>query len=112
MASISAANIAAFSESERPHRAGGSTNHLHDIGVIPVDHRQSSSGDKVEESPEGQLDLVQGVKNIRMIELDVIDDGQLGQVMQELRALIEESRIVFVAFQDIELGIGKACPSP
>ena len=35
-----------------------------------------------------------------MVELDVVDDGDVGQVLQELRGLVEERAVVFVAFDD------------
>ena len=35
-----------------------------------------------------------------MVELDVVDDGDVGQILQELRGLVEEGAVVFVAFDD------------
>jgi hypothetical protein len=45
---------------------------------------------------EAGLDLLEVVKDVGMIELDVVHDQQLGQVVDELRALIEERAVVFV----------------
>ena len=35
-----------------------------------------------------------------MIELDVVDDGDVGQVLEELRGLVEERAVVLVALDD------------
>ena len=44
-----------------------------------------------------------------MIKLDVVYDHQFRQVMNELRALIEESGIVLVAFDDKKFRIIQPC---
>ena len=38
--------------------------------------------------------------DVGVVELDVVDDGDVGQVLQELRRLVEERAVVFVAFDD------------
>ena len=38
--------------------------------------------------------------DVRVIELDVVDDGDVGQVLQELRGLVEEGAVVLVALDD------------
>ena len=42
-----------------------------------------------------------------MVELEVVDDGDLGQVMDELAALVEEGGVVFVALDDEPLAVGE-----
>src|SRR5260370_6620250 len=44
-----------------------------------------------------------------MIKLDVVYDHQFRQVMNKLRALIEESGVVLVAFDDKKFRIIKPC---
>src|SRR6185503_901411 len=46
------------------------------------------------------LDRSEVLEDIGVVELDVVDHSNIGQVMDELAALIEESRIVLVAFDD------------
>src|SRR5262245_36610935 len=43
-----------------------------------------------------------------MIEFEVVDDGDLRQVMHELAPLVEEGRIVFVAFDNEPFALRKA----
>ena len=38
--------------------------------------------------------------DVGVVELDVVDDGDVGQVLQELRGLVEERAVVLVAFDD------------
>ena len=38
--------------------------------------------------------------DVGVIELDVIDDGDIGQILEELRRLVEERAVVFIAFDD------------
>ena len=41
------------------------------------------------------------------IHLQVVDDGHLGEVVDELAAFVEEGGVVFVALQDEPVGIGE-----
>ena len=54
------------------------------------------------------LDRREVFKNVRVIELEVVDDGDLRQVMDELAALVEERRVVFVAFDDEPFAVREA----
>ena len=47
-------------------------------------------------------------KNIGVIELDIVHDHQFGQVMNELRTLIEKCGVVFVPFDHEIFGIVQA----
>src|SRR5438552_765582 len=54
---------------------------------------------------KAQFDFFETAKNISVIELDIIHHDQFGQVMDELRALVEKSRVVLVAFDHKIFGI-------
>src|SRR5437773_460607 len=43
--------------------------------------------------------------NVRVIELDIADDGALRQVMNELAALVEKRRVVFIPLDDEPLAV-------
>jgi len=47
--------------------------------------------------------------DVRVIELEVVEDGCARPVMNELGALVEERRIVFVGFDDEERRFAQAC---
>ena len=70
------------------------------IVVVAVDQHHSIFGHDVEQPFKAQFDFVDVVKNIRVIELDVVHDHELREVMNELRALVEKRAVVFVAFDD------------
>ena len=59
------------------------------------------------------LKLAFDVRNIAedvgMIKLQVIQNRRPGSIVNELRALVEEGRIVFVRFDDEQRRIGQAC---
>jgi hypothetical protein len=46
------------------------------------------------------LDRGEVVEDVGVVELEVVDDDQLGQVMEELAALVEEGGVVLVALDD------------
>ena len=43
-----------------------------------------------------------------MIEFEIVDDRDFGQVMHELAALVEKGRVVFVAFNDEPFAVSEA----
>src|SRR5205814_1822284 len=51
------------------------------------------------------LDRIEAVENVGMIEFEVIDNRDLGQVMNELAALVKEGGVVFVAFDDEPIAV-------
>ncbi|MPM72480.1 hypothetical protein SDC9_119456 [bioreactor metagenome] len=55
-----------------------------------------------------RLDRRQITENVGMIEFQVIQNSRPGAVMDEFRALVAESSVVFVGFDDEERGIAKA----
>ena len=46
-------------------------------------------------------------EDVRVVELEVVDDGDLRQVVDELAALVEERGVVFVALDDEPLAVGE-----
>ena len=54
------------------------------------------------EMRERFLDRGEVVENIGVIELEIVDDDELGQVVDEFAALVEEGRVVLVALDDPE----------
>ena len=49
---------------------------------------------------ERAQDVVEVAEDVGMVELAVIDREDVRQVLDELAALIEEGRVVFIAFDD------------
>ncbi len=54
------------------------------VGVVAVEQDHPVLRDEIDEAPEAHLDLLQVAEDIGVVELDVVQDEQLGQVMQEL----------------------------
>src|SRR5581483_4040443 len=60
----------------------------------------SAPGHKVHETPEGGLDRIEVAINIGMVEFDRGQGGSVRKVMQELRPLVEEGGVIFVALEE------------
>src|SRR5204863_9818092 len=58
------------------------------------------------------LDRGDAFKNVRMVELQVVDDRHFRQVMDEFAPFIEKSRVVFVALDDKPFALGESGPLP
>src|ERR1051325_937239 len=57
---------------------------------------------------ERGLNRIEVFENIRVIEFQIVDDGNFGQIMHEFAALVEKSGVVFVAFNDEPFTICKS----
>ena len=55
-------------------------------------------GIRLTKPPEGQPDRLEVRVDVGVVVLDVVDDGDVGQVLQELRGLVEERAVVLVPF--------------
>jgi hypothetical protein len=54
---------------------------------------------------EGALHVRQVAEDIGVVELQIVEHGDMGRVVDELAALVEERAVVFVALND-ERGAG------
>ena len=73
---------------------------LADGCAVPARDEATVRGDEVHQAAEGELDRVEVRVDVRVVELDVADDGDFGQVVHELRPLVEVGRVVLVALDD------------
>jgi len=72
----------------------------HAFGDVLRGNDAAAAGDEIDEAFEGGSDRVEVRIDVGMVELDVGEDEGVGKIVHELRALIEESRVVLVAFDD------------
>jgi hypothetical protein len=70
------------------------------IGAVGAEQQQTVLRHQVRQPAERQPHLVDAAVDVGVVELDVVDDGDVGEVLQELRGLVEERAVVFVAFDD------------
>ena len=78
------------------------------VGVVAVEQHQAVARHAVEQALEGQQNLAEIAENVGVVELDVVDDHALGQVVQELRALVEVGGVVLVPLDDKQVAVGEA----
>src|SRR5438128_2127542 len=78
------------------------------INAVPTGNQASVAGHYIHEATKSEFHRSEVFINIRMVELDVVDDGDFGQIVHELRALIKVSGVVFIAFDDKVLTVRDA----
>src|ERR1700682_6015954 len=85
-----------------PHRR----DHLAHLRTVPAGNQPPGAGYQVHQAAKSQFHGVQIVIYIRVIKFDIVNDGQLWQVVHELWSLIEVSRVVFVALDNKVITVG------
>src|SRR5262249_9490613 len=65
---------------------------------VPAGDQPPVRGNQVDQQPEDSPDRVQIRINIRVVVFDVVQNNQVGNVVQELRPFVEIGRVVFIAF--------------
>ena len=80
-------------------------NYVAHVRAVPTCNQPSIARNKIHEATKREFHCVQIIVNVCMIELDIVDDGKFGQVVHELRPLIEICRVVFIAFDDEVLAV-------
>src|SRR4030095_12412648 len=89
-----------FIQSKGLDGADGSRHERLCMRTVGADEQQAIARDQPHETTEGSQDGVEIRVDVGVIELDVINDGDVGQILEELRRLVEERTVVFIAFDD------------
>ena len=78
------------------------------MGIGPVGQDQAIGRHGVDELAEGLGDLIEVAVDIGVVEFDIVDDEDFGQIVEEFGPLGEEGAVVFVAFNDKMLALAEA----
>ena len=78
------------------------------VGIIAIGQQQAVSRHQVDQPFKRGLDRSEIFKNIRVVVLHVIENGDLGQIMNKLAALVEKGRVVLVAFNNKPFAVSEA----
>ena len=89
--------VRAIREAERLDAAARALGKRPRVGVIGAEQQQAPARDQVHEPLERQTDGVEVGVDVGVVVLDVVHDGDVGQVLEELRRLVEERAVVLVA---------------
>src|SRR5262249_50620516 len=89
---------AVFRKTDLDHRRKTVARDLNVVWIVAIEQDHSVLRNDVNQAPETEFDRVEIGKNVRVIELDVVDHQQLGEIVNELRALVEKCAVVFVPF--------------
>ena len=76
--------------------------------AVGAEEQQSAARDQIDQPTKCQRHRLDIGIDIRVIELDVVDDRDVRQILQELGGLVEEGAVVLVAFDD---KVATAAPS-
>ena len=87
-------------EAETFHRAMRHVQQRREIRVIAIAEQQAVARHQPDEMRKRFLHRVEIFKNVRVVEFQVVDDGDFRLVMDELAALVEKRGVVFVALDD------------
>src|SRR5271170_1046840 len=104
-AQVEGLNGIIFAETEFFDRTMRHIEQRREICIIAIAEQQAVSRHEPDELRKTLLDGVEIFKNVRVIEFQIVDDGNFRQVMDELAALVEKRRVVFVALDDEPLAV-------
>src|SRR5438477_47051 len=105
---IERAHRIGFAKAKTLHRTMRDVQQRSNIWIVAVGQQETIAGNQVDQALKGSLDRGQIFENVGMIKFQIVDDGNLRQVMDELAALIEKGGIVFVPFNDKPFALGEA----
>ena len=78
------------------------------IRIIAIEQNHPLARHDLDEAAEAGHDVLEVAEDIRVVELDIVHDEQLGQVVDEFAALVKKGGVVFVTFEDEILRIPEA----
>src|SRR6267154_1548539 len=78
------------------------------VSAVPTGNQSSVAWHQIHEATKGKLDGFEIQIDVSVIEFNVVDNGEFGQVMHELWPFVEIRCVVFVAFDDEVFAAGYA----
>ncbi len=106
---VEGAHGVGLAEAEAFHGTVRDVEQLREVRVVAVAEELAVARDEPDEVREGFLDRGEVVEDVGVIEFEVVDDRDLGQVVDELAALVEERGVVLVALDDEPFAVREAC---
>src|SRR5438128_883728 len=70
------------------------------MGTIRPDEQQAAARYQIDKAAEREHDCVDVAVDVRMVELDIVDDRHVRQILQELGRLIEKRAVILVSLDD------------
>ena len=87
------------------HRTVSDVEQRGEVGLVAVGEQQAVARHEADELGEGLLHRGHVRKNVGVVQLQVVHNRDLGQVVDEFAALVEERGVVFVALDDEPLAV-------
>src|ERR1035437_1090509 len=97
---VESMNGVVIAEAKALHRTMCDIQQRREVRIVAVAEQQAVARNQADEMRKSFFDRVEIFKNVGVIEFEIVDDGDFGLVMDELAALVEERRVVFVALDD------------
>ena len=77
-------------------------------GRINPDDQMPVCRNEIHQTRKFKFDRLEIAVNVGVVEFDIVDDGDFGQIVHKLRLFIKISRVVFVAFDNEKIAVGHA----
>ncbi len=99
--------VAVVAQPKVPDRAVVDPGERQQVRFVAVGQQQPVTRDDVDEALERGLDFGEAAEDVSVVELEVVDDHRLGQVVDELAALVEKRGVVLVALEHTPFAVGE-----
>ena len=81
--------------------------HVCTVGAVCVDVDDAVFGHDAQQALEGEFDFFHIGVDVCVVHLDIVDDDDLGQVVEEFGAFVEEGGVVLIALEHAVVGVRK-----
>ena len=95
-------------QAEAFDRAMGDVEQRGEVGIVAVAEQEAVARDEADEMGERFLDGGEVLEDVGVVELEIVDDGDLGVVMDELAAFVKKRGVVFIALDNEPFAVGEA----
>ena len=99
--------VAVVAQTKVPDRAVPDPGERQQVRLVAVGQQQAVTRDDVDEPLKRGLDFSEAAEDVGVVELEVVDDHRLGQVVDELAALVEKRGVVLVALEHTPFAVGE-----
>src|SRR5882672_4846406 len=101
-------NGIALAEAEPLHGTVRNIEKRGEVPIVAIAKKEAVARNEPDEMFEGGFDGFEVGEDVGVVELEIVDEGDLGEVMDEFAAFVEESGVVFVALNDEPFTVRKA----
>src|SRR6185369_10345046 len=102
---IGCADVVRLAQAEALDRAMLDSEQWFEIRIVAIGQQQAITRNEVDKTLERGVNGGEVFENAGVIELNIVDDRNLGQVMHKLAPLVEKGGVVLVALDDKPIAV-------